>query len=310
MTDPQLICQVGLGTTGSALLWALHRHWQIIGVDKDVNRVADARAKDMWACTREDVQWQAANFFIVSVPTPLSDDDSSCYNLDYLRDALTCLGRAISRSRNSSHPVVAIRSTVSVGTTTTHLIPLLETVTGRQVGSDIGIVYSPEFLRAEHARYDISNAPEVVYWASDCEAERQFVHVMSVLGAPFRRHSCASAAEAQKVVSSSLNATMISAFNEWRMFLSKACPELSSSEIQEIFFGVCKTSFAKRDRYGAYELGPYGGACLPKDVKAAQLLASQLRHRLPILDAVAVVNEAPMLRECQHEGRLSTDSKE
>jgi len=92
-----------------------------------------------------DVNYAIKNSEItfVTVGTPPKEDGSA--NLQYLESAIRTIAQNL-RDKGDFHSVV-IKSTV-VPTTTNQLVkPILEEISKKKVGIDVGLVMNPEFLR-------------------------------------------------------------------------------------------------------------------------------------------------------------------
>jgi UDP-glucose 6-dehydrogenase len=93
-------------------------------------------------------------------------------------------------------------------------------------------------------------------------------------------------AEFQKYAHNLCNASKISLFNELR----RVAIEIGV-DAEHVFALVAQTSEAMwNPEYGTLDLGPYGGACLPKDLEAFLTWADRRGLDLPVLSAVRQSN--------------------
>ena len=89
-------------------------------------------------CFSADENYLAeANFFIVTVPTPVTTDLEP--DISYLLNASELVGKFI-----KAEDVVVYESTVYPGCTEEDCVPVLEEVSGLRAGKDFHVGYSPE----------------------------------------------------------------------------------------------------------------------------------------------------------------------
>jgi len=96
--------------------------------------------------------------YIVAVGTPIVDrGDNKIPNLDFLLEAANDIGKNLSFG-----DLVILRSTVPVGTTSNHFIPLLEKTSDLKVGSDFHIAFAPERTIEGKALQELRSLPQIV----------------------------------------------------------------------------------------------------------------------------------------------------
>src|SRR5690348_18389900 len=93
----------------------------------------------------------------VIVPTP--SDAGGSFTNHYVLDAVERIGRAL-RTKVAYH-VVVVTSTVMPGSMDGPIREALERTSGRTVGADVGLCYSPEFIALGSVVHDMLN-PDVV----------------------------------------------------------------------------------------------------------------------------------------------------
>jgi UDPglucose 6-dehydrogenase len=226
---------------------------------------------------------RSAAAIFVSVPTPYN---ATGVDLSYLDEACKSIGLAL-RSEHDSFPVVVFRSTMPPGTTRNRLTPRIEAYAGKTAGTDFGVCYNPEYLRAESALKDFLS-PRLATIASIDPDDR----ASQVIRAVYRKLNVAivectyEQAEFQKYVHNTYNAAKISFFNEMRI----AARQLEIDP--DIAFAVTAITAEGmwNARYGTYDHGPYGGACLPKDTSAWLQFARDRQLDVPLMQAVDAVN--------------------
>jgi UDP-N-acetyl-D-glucosamine/UDP-N-acetyl-D-galactosamine dehydrogenase len=142
---------IGLGYVGLPVAAAFARQGTpVIGFDIDATRIAELKsgcdrtreveAKDLahhLRLTCDPREIAAADFFIVTVPTPI--DASRRPDLSALLLASKTVGAALKKG-----DVVVYESTVYPGATEEDCVPILEQASGLAAGRDFTVGYSPE----------------------------------------------------------------------------------------------------------------------------------------------------------------------
>ncbi len=214
-----------------------------------------------------------AQVVFVAVGTPAGENGEA--DLRHVLDATERIAHALER-----HAVVAIKSTVPVGTT-----EQVRALIARITDVDCDVVSNPEFLKEGAAIEDFQKPDRVVIGTTSERARR----IMGEIYAPYVRtekpiiYMDSAAAELTKYAANAMLATRISFMNDISLLCEKVCADVDS---------VRRGMGADR-RIGYSFLFPgvgYGGACFPKDVKA--LIAKGREHGvdLEILKAVERTN--------------------
>jgi UDPglucose 6-dehydrogenase len=278
---------VGLGKLGASMVAAIaSRGGEVIGVDVNaasVEAVAAGRAPvqetDLDATLAanrariratldvgEAVRDSAITFVIV--PTP--SDARGAFAFDAAARAFEAIGTAL-RKKETYH-VVVLTSTVLPGTTRTALLPILERTSGKRVGPDIGLCYSPEFIALGSVIRDFLNPDFTLIGEVDARAgetlEAYYAQVMAN-HAPSRRMSLENAELAKISVNSYV--TMKITFANMLAALCEAIPGADVDVVTHAL-GSDKRIGAK---YLTGGLG-YGGPCFPRDNVALAFLARSL----------------------------------
>src|SRR3954470_14791815 len=152
---------VGLGKLGASMAAAIaSRGHHVIGVDVN-HRAVDALnaghapvqetgLEDLIAANRsrlratmshDEAVFESELTFVI-VPTP--SDDRGAFSLQYAAYAFREIGKALALKRD--YHTVVLTSTVLPGAMRHGLVPILEAHSGRKVGVDFGVCYSPEFI--------------------------------------------------------------------------------------------------------------------------------------------------------------------
>lgn len=99
---------------------------------------------------------EGADVYFVSVGTPLNSADNS-FNISYLAQAMQDVGRHLVGGE-----LIAIRSTVVLGTTRKTLIPILERESGLEAGVDFNVVFAPERVVEGNVIDEYFKIPQII----------------------------------------------------------------------------------------------------------------------------------------------------
>jgi len=105
------------------------------------------------ATTEASVAVQESDLSFVCVGTPSLR--SGKLDLSHVEHVMAEIGNAL-RLKRTRHTVV-LRSTVLPGTTSSVVIPILESASGKQANVDFAVCYNPEFMREGSAVGDFFN---------------------------------------------------------------------------------------------------------------------------------------------------------
>ncbi len=102
----------------------------------------------------------------ITVGTPSNPDGS--INLGYVESAARQIGTAIRDEQD--YRLVVVKSTVTPGTTSSTVKPILEETSGKKAGVKLGLCANPEFLREGSAIQDALHPDKLVIGAVDKES--------------------------------------------------------------------------------------------------------------------------------------------
>ena len=183
-----------------------------------------------------------------------------------------------------SHHVVVLRSTVLPGTTESLIIPILQSASGRRVGADFTVCYSPEFMREGSAVADFLEPPYTILGAQSPEHLARLHHLYETTpGLKFE--TTIPVAEMVKYVSNVFHSLKVSFANE----IGTLCKHfgVDTEAVTRVFISDTKLNISP-----AY-LSPgfaFGGSCLPKDLSALAYRAKELDLTLPLLESLIPSN--------------------
>ena len=212
-----------------------------------------------------------AEAVFIAVGTPEGEDGSA--DLSHVLDVAHQIGRLLDH-----YTVVAIKSTVPVGTSERVREAIAEELKARGVEVGFDMASNPEFLKEGAAIKDFMT-PDRVVVGTDSSNARQ---LMEQLYLPFMLNNYRiiftdiPSAEMIKYAANSMLATRISFMND----IANLC-ELVGADVNMVRKGVGSDS-----RIGSKFLYPgcgYGGSCFPKDIKALIRTAEQYGYSMELL---------------------------
>ena len=168
MDLPDRIAVIGLGYVGLPLAVALARRFDVIGIDRDPDRIAALCAgRDVTrevpeeALTSTPAHFSAdpaamagADLFIAAVPTPVDADNAP--DLAAVRSAMESIGAYLRPGTT-----VVLESTVYPGATEEVCRPILERTSGL-AGADFFLGYSPERMNPGDRQHGLAELTKVV----------------------------------------------------------------------------------------------------------------------------------------------------
>jgi UDPglucose 6-dehydrogenase len=300
------IAVVGLGKLGAPLAGVLaSKGNDVLGIDvnpeavrrleEGVAPVQEPGLQDLVTANAErlsattDVEAAAGcDVTILLVPTP--SDERGAFTNAFLLDAIERVGRGLA-GRDDYH-VVAVASTVMPGSCDAELRPALEQASDRQVGSSLGLCYSPEFIALGNVIRDMLEPDMVLIGQSDARAgdvlEALYARVCEN-DPPFRRMSLVNA-ELTKIAVNTYVTMKISFANT----LADLCERLPGADVESVTDALgLDTRIGGKYLRGAIA---YGGPCFPRDNKAFAELARELGAEARLAEATDSINEEQVHR--------------
>jgi len=298
------ISVIGLGKLGActAACFAYKGH-EVVGVDVDkktVDLVNEGRApvveprlqeiittagRRLRATQDFEEAMQSSEVTFLLTPTP--SEPQGHFSDRYVRAAVEPLARSLGRLNKSYHLFV-VTSTVSPGTTTERLIPLLEEHSGKRVNRDFGVCYNPEFIALGTVIRDFLNPDLLLIGQSDETAGDQLVSLYRDVheNQPHIARMSIVSAEITKI---SLNAyvTMKISFANT---LANICERIPDADIDDI-----TRALGADRRISPYYLRgglAFGGPCFPRDNRAFAAFSRTNSCEPRLAEATDLVNES------------------
>lgn len=238
----------------------------------------------------------ASDVSLICVGTPSEENGS--LDLQYATRVVREIGAALRQS--DAYHCVVFRSTMLPGSVEEILIPVLEEYADKRAGRDFGVVYNPEFLREGSSVADYYAPPRTVIGSLDDRGANLVGQLYEGIAAPLVRTSIRTA-EMVKYVDNAFHALKVAFANE----VGAICKaeRIDSHQVMDIFCLDTKLNLSPAYlKPGA----PYGGSCLPKDLRALVHHARGNDLTAPVLEAIAASNEqhkAKMLGLVMRQGR-------
>src|SRR5580693_2748672 len=280
---------VGLGKLGSPLAACLAaRGLTVIGVDQDARKVEAinqgqppvhepglaemlAQSEGRLTATADieaAVRDTQITFIVVSTPS----DPAGGFSLRYVDPVCQAIGRALAEKKNSEYHLVCLTSTVMPGTTGGPVREMLEKASGKKMGADFGLCYSPEFIALGSVIRDFLNPDMLLIGESDARAGDllQALYAQVCENKPSVARMAFVNAEVTKLAVNTYVTTKISYAN----MLARICERLSGANVDVITSALgLDTRIGPKYLKGAVS---YGGPCFPRDNLALAQLAHQL----------------------------------
>lgn len=228
MNSNIIISVTGLGYVGIPLAVAFAKKFKVIGFDINKTRVkelgelydrtgevdkSELSQKNL-SLTTDAAELKKANFHIVTVPTPVSDDHQP--DLGALLSASKTVGKALKKG-----DTVVYESTVYPGSTEEDCVPLLEEHSGLKCGVDFKVGYSPERINPGDKEHTFTKILKVVS-GMDQESLDLIADVYgSVVTAGIYKASTIKVAEAAKVIENTQRDINIAFMNELSLIFKR-----------------------------------------------------------------------------------------
>jgi len=299
-----VVCGFGyVGATVAACL--IRAGTEVVGVDPDPAKLDKIRRGEspvsepgvgdllasgkanglLKAAATPDEHVTDADMVFVCVGTPSNEDGS--LDLDHVVQVTRELGQALRKRPADRAPLMIVfRSTMLPGTMDEVVAPLLAEEAGEEPGRLYELAYNPEFLRESTAIADFLAPPKVVVGERVPGASRNLLGIYDGLDAP-RFNVSFKLAEMVKYVDNSFHAVKVAFANEVGRVAATA--GVDPQEMAEIFISDTKLNVSP---YYLWPGGPFGGSCLPKDVRALNAYAREKDLSVPLLASVLPTNLA------------------
>lgn len=278
---------VGLGYVGLPLAVQFARHYSVIGVDLNEEKLKAYReGRDVTegvgdkalceaeiAYTADMSQLAQASFIIIAVPTPVHADKTP--DLGPVASASHSVGRYLQKGS-----VVVYESTVYPGVTEEICSPILEQESKLVCGRDFKIGYSPERINPGDRQHGLAQITKIVSGCDD-EALDTIAQVYGKAIPSIYRTASIKVAEAAKLVENAQRDVNIAFMNE----LSRAFHHMDIDTAEVIA--------AMDTKWNALHFHPglVGGHCIGVDPYYFIYRTEALGGHAPLIKAARQINE-------------------
>ncbi len=286
VTGETKLAVVGLGYVGLPLAAAFSAEFQVIGFDRNENKIETYKmGHDITAELGDDLLQQAgidftsdperlseASFIIIAVPTPINGDKTP--DLNPVKGATETVGKYMKKGT-----IVVYESTIYPGVTEDICSPLLEKASGFVSGRDFKIGYSPERINPGDREHRLKSITKIVS-GQDEDAIKDISEVYgSVINNIYKAPSI-RVAEAAKLVENTQRDINIAFMNE----LSMVFHQMDIDTVE-----VAKAMDTKWNALG-FRPGLVGGHCIGVDPYYFIYEAENLDHHSQIIAAGRRIN--------------------
>lgn len=246
------------------------------------------------AVTRVTDELDDCDVAMVCVGTPSGKDGA--HNMNSIAEVTRVIAAALAPTR--TRPLTLVyRSTMEPGTCETVIWPIIEQHLGAAAADLVELVYNPEFLREASAIDDFFNPPKIVIGTRGARPSAVMAQLNEGIAAPLFEVDLREA-ELTKFVDNAWHAVKVTFANE----IGRVCQNLglSARVVHAIFKSDTKLNLSA---YYTRPGGPFGGSCLPKDVRALQHIAARTGSATHLVDALMESNEAHKRHQFDHATR-------
>ena len=196
------------------------------------------------------------------------------------------------RGSDSPYAVVA-RSTVPPGTMRDNVAPVLNEVSGRSIDSGLSLYYNPEFLRQGSAIGDFRRPPFVVLGTQDGKPPPAAAAICNLYPSSVTEQVVLNYQEAEllKIACNAYHALKIDFANEIGTVARYV--NADPARVMRAFAKDTKLNISAAYLRPGF---PFGGSCLPKDVRSLKHVAAQQELQLPVTEAILASNDAHLDR--------------
>jgi len=279
---------VGLGYVGLPLAAAFGKKVPVIGFDIHTSKVEQLKqgfdatgeltSADLAATTiqytTDAAALKAADFVIVTVPTPIDQNNNP--DLTPVEKASRTIGQNL-----KPDAIIVYESTVYPGVTEEICVPILEAESGLSCGADFKVGYSPERINPGDKVHTVDKITKVVSGMDTDTLETVAAVYELVVTAGVHRASSIKVAEAAKVIENTQRDLNIALINELSLIFNK----LGIPTMDVLAAAGTKWNFLK------FTPGLVGGHCIGVDPYYLTHKAEQIGYLPQVILAGRRIND-------------------
>ena len=277
------IAILGLGYVGLPLLQAFSRFYEVIGFDISSKRINDIKSSTIINnkslvnnvfFTSKKSKLSDANIYIITVPTPLNEDNSP--DLSKIKLATEIVAQNISQGN-----IVIYESTVYPGVTEDFCVPIIEKISKLNYNKDFYCGYSPERISPGDEHFTLNKMIKITSGSTPSVAD--FIDDMykKIIGAGTYKASSIKVAEAAKVIENIQRDVNIALINELAIIFDGM--NLNTNEILE----AAKT----KSNFIPFKPGLVGGHCISVDPYYLSYKSMKLGVNADIINVSRKIND-------------------
>ncbi|TAH40884.1 MAG: nucleotide sugar dehydrogenase [Bacteroidetes bacterium] len=283
------IAILGLGYVGLPIALEFSKKVKVIGFDINDDRLAKMRqgidpsgelsAEDFKGTdiefTSSPEKLREANFFIVTVPTPI--DEHNLLDLKPLLGATKFIGKALKKG-----DYVVYESTVYPGCTEEDCIPILEELSGLKYKVDFKAGYSPERINPGDKDHTITKILKVVSGCDEEALSNISATYEIIVKAGVYKATSIKVAEAAKIIENTQRDVNIALMNELSIIFNKM--GINAYDVLEA--AGTKWNFIH------FKPGLVGGHCIGVDPYYLTYKAQELGYHAQVINSGRYVNDS------------------
>lgn len=283
-----VVAIIGLGYVGLPLAVLFSKKYDVIGFDIDSTKVdkykqgidvtGEFKETELQKCsiffTDDENYLDNSNFKIISVPTPILEDNSP--DLNYIRSASSLVSKHINKG-----DFIIYESTVYPGVTEDICLPILENGSNLKCFDDFYVGYSPERVSPGDKGKSIENITKIVSACDEFSLERISNLYNSVLKQGIYKAKSIKIAEAAKITENIQRDVNIALMNELSIIFNK----LDINTMDVIEAASTKWNFNK------YTPGLVGGHCIGVDPYYLIYKSNNLNYTPKLIETSRNINE-------------------
>ncbi|WP_257184008.1 nucleotide sugar dehydrogenase [Staphylococcus hominis] len=289
MIKNKKIAVIGLGYVGMPLAIEFAKHFEVIGYDIDGNKIKSYQnfidptgeigkkglKETTLKFTSDEKDLTDAEFYIITVPTPIKQDNTP--DLSPIEDATNLVGKYL-----NINDYVVYESTVYPGVTEDYCVPLLEKASGLKSIKDFKVGYSPERINPGDKINTFTNITKIVSGIDNSALDEISKIYSTVVKAGIFKASSIKVAESAKVVENSQRDINIAFMNELSQIFNLM--DINTNEVIEAMN-------TKWNALGFYP-GLVGGHCIGVDPYYFLYQAQNLGYHSQIISAGRKINNS------------------
>lgn len=283
------IAIIGLGYVGLPLAAEFGKHRPVVGFDINKKRVDELKngndftlevsSNDLKRATHLSYTTELdgikdCNFYIVTVPTPI--DDNNAPDLKPLESASKSVGEVIKKG-----DIVVYESTVYPGATEEICIPIIEKVSGLKFNQDFFAGYSPERINPGDKVNTLTKITKITSGSTPEIADFVDKVYSSIITAGTYRASSIKVAEAAKVIENTQRDLNIAVINEFAKIFN----------ILEIDTEAVLNAAGSKWNFLKFKPGLVGGHCISVDPYYLTHKAQEVGYRPEVILAGRRIND-------------------